>query len=97
VITDFNHPLAGVTLKYELKVLKDAKSPEEKARLLAEKYDIKCNVNSKTNGEIEIDMGSLKYDEKNARNTAGIALIARDLMKIKGAKKVSFKGEWVLE
>ncbi|MGB9635354.1 MAG: FKBP-type peptidyl-prolyl cis-trans isomerase [Candidatus Micrarchaeia archaeon] len=97
VITDFNHPLAGVPLKYELKVVKDAKSAEDRARLLAERYDIACTISSRAEGEIEIDMGSVKYDEKNARNTAGMALIARDLMKIKGAKKVSFKGEWVLE
>ncbi|MEM0437678.1 MAG: peptidylprolyl isomerase [Candidatus Micrarchaeia archaeon] len=94
VVVDFNHPLAGVTLKYSVKVLKAAKTLEEKAQLLADKYEMKCNV--KASGDsVEIDLGSNKYDEKRARDSTAVALVARELKDL-GAKTVSFKGQWEL-
>jgi FKBP-type peptidyl-prolyl cis-trans isomerase 2 len=94
VVVDFNHPLSGIPLKYEVKVLKDAKTLDEKASLLADKYGITATI--KVTGEsVSIDLGSSKYDEKNARNSAAVALMARELKEF-GAKKVDFKGEWDL-
>jgi len=94
VVVDFNHPLAGVPLKYEVKLLKDAKKLEEKASLLADKYEMKATV--KVNGDtVSLDLGSAMYDEKRARDSAAVALVAREL-KEHGAKKVEFKGEWDL-
>ncbi|MCX8206082.1 MAG: peptidylprolyl isomerase [Candidatus Micrarchaeota archaeon] len=94
VVVDFNHPLAGVTLKYSVKLLKCAKALEEKAQMLTEKYEMKCAV--KANAEsVDIDLGSHKYDERRARDSTAVALVARELKDL-GAKKVSFKGQWEL-
>jgi len=94
VVVDFNHPLAGAPLRYEIKMLKDAKTLQEKAILLSEKYEMKCDVDVKGDG-VEVNLGSNKYDEKRARDSAAVALLAKELKKL-GAKKVSFKGEWEL-
>ncbi len=94
VVVDFNHPLSGVPLKYEVKVLRDAKTLAEKAELLVDKYEMKATV--KVTGEtVAFDLGSNKYDEKRARDSAAVALVARELREF-GAKKVEFKGEWDL-
>ncbi|MEM3364627.1 MAG: peptidylprolyl isomerase [Candidatus Micrarchaeia archaeon] len=94
VVVDFNHPLSGVPLKYEVKVLKDAKSLQDKALLLSEKYEMKADV--KVSGDnVSVDLGVSIFDDKRARDSAAVALIAREL-KEHGAKKVQFKGEWKL-
>ncbi|MCX8199961.1 MAG: peptidylprolyl isomerase [Candidatus Micrarchaeota archaeon] len=94
VVVDFNHPLSGVPLRYEVKVLKDAKSLDEKAQLLAEKYEMKADI--KASGEnVSVDLGANKFDDKRARDSAAVALVAREL-KEHGAKKLQFKGEWDL-
>lgn len=94
VVVDFNHPLAGVPLKYEVKVLKDAKTLNEKASLLVEKYEMKASVRV-TGESVALDLGSNRLDEKRARDSAAVALVAREL-KEHGAKRVEFKGEWDL-
>ncbi len=94
VVTDFNHPLAGVTLKYKVKILKDAKTNDEKVNLVFDKYKVKCSA--KVEGDkVEADYGSTEYNNDRARDLSALGLIARDI-KPYGIKAISFKGEWKL-
>lgn len=93
VIVDFNHPLAGVTLKYKIKAVDSANDLENKTILLSEKYSMK-QPKVKVNGEeVEIDLGSNTYSPERARDASAVAILSNELKEM-GAKKVSFKGEW---
>lgn len=93
VVVDFNHPLAGVTLKYKVKVSTSASDLEGKAKLLTEKYSMK-EPKVKVNGEeVELDLGHNEFSPERAREAAAVGVVANELKEI-GAKKVSFKGEW---
>lgn len=96
VVVDFNHPLAGVTLKYKIKVSTTASDLEGKAKLLTEKYSMK-EPKVKVNGEeVELDLGNNEFSPERAREAAAVGVVANELKEI-GAKKVSFKGEWTLK
>jgi FKBP-type peptidyl-prolyl cis-trans isomerase SlyD len=95
VVVDFNHPLAGVTLKYRIKALDTASDLEGKTKLLTEKYSMK-EPKVKVNGEeVELDLGLNEFSPERAREAAAVGVVANELKEI-GAKKVSFKGEWKL-
>lgn len=95
VIVDFNHPLAGVTLKYKIKVLDSADNLEGKVKLLTEKYSIKTPQVKVNGSDVEIDLGVNEYSADRARDASAVAVLTNEL-KDMGAKKVSFKGEWTL-
>jgi FKBP-type peptidyl-prolyl cis-trans isomerase 2 len=93
VVVDFNHPLAGATLKYKIKALESAEELEGKTKLLTEKYSMKT-PEIKVNGEeIEINLGTNTYSPERARDASAVAILTNELKEM-GAKKVSFKGEW---
>jgi len=93
VVVDFNHPLAGVTLKYKIKVSTTAGDLEGKTKLLAQKYSMK-EPKVKVSGEdVELDLGHNEFSPERAREAAAVGVVANELKEI-GAKKVSFKGEW---
>lgn len=93
VIVDFNHPLAGITLKYKVKALDSASDLENKTKLLSEKYSMKQPKVKVTGEEVEIDLGSNTYSPERARDASAVAILSNELKEM-GAKKVSFKGEW---
>lgn len=92
VVTDFNHPLAGITLKYKVKVLKDAKTEEDKVKLVFDKYKVKCDVKV-ADGKVEVNYGSEQYNNDRARDLSALGLVAREVKQY-GVKMISFKGEW---
>ncbi len=93
VVVDFNHPLAGATLKYKIKAIETASDLKGKTKLLTEKYSMKT-PEIKVNGEeIEIDLGTNTYSPERARDASAVAILTNELKEM-GAKKVSFKGEW---
>ena len=93
VVVDFNHPLAGVTLKYNVKVLSSASDLEGKTKLLTEKYSMKEPKVKVSGDEVELDLGNNEFSPERAREAAAVGVVANELKEI-GAKKVSFKGEW---
>ncbi len=44
VMVDFNHPLAGKSLKYKVRIVRQITGPLEKSRSLLDHYGIKCNT-----------------------------------------------------
>ena len=77
-VTPAGDSLALDLAGYEVKVLRDAKTLAEKAELLVDKYEMKATV--KVTGEtVAFDLGSNKYDEKRARDSAAVALVAREV------------------
>lgn len=87
VKVDFNHPLAGKTLIYEIEVKKKVDSTEDKVKTLFELYGVtekdKINVSVINDKEIELMIPPLinsLYKKK----------IADDIMSILGFEKVKF-------
>ncbi len=94
VVVDFNHPLAGSDLKYEVKILAVGKSLEEKAKLLSEKYEMEVEV--KADGDsVTFNFGEKEFSEKRSRDVTALGLLAKELKDL-GAKKVEFNGSWTL-
>ncbi len=94
VVVDFNHPLAGSDLKYHVKVVAVGKTLEEKAKLMAEKYEMDVDV--KADGDaVTFNFGEKEFTEKRSRDVTALGILAKELKDL-GAKKVLFNGSWTL-
>jgi len=91
VKVDFNHPLAGRVLEYELEILKEITEPEEKIKSVFYYFTglEKVKVSIK-NEEVEINI-----EEKVNISVKAKEAIAKTIIKwIKGVKKVKFMEEF---
>jgi FKBP-type peptidyl-prolyl cis-trans isomerase SlyD len=85
IIVDFNHPLAGKTLNYEISVLEKV---EDKAKQVASLVEMYTNVKP----EVEIAEDSVKIIMNEAKNLSEKAKthIEEEIKKYAGLKKVEF-------
>lgn len=85
VRVDFNNPLAGKNLAYELEIKEKIDNEEEKAKAICEYYKYECSkvLTDKNKSQIEL---MLKEDaSRKIKET-----IAKDIMNYLGYKKVKF-------
>ena len=65
IMVDFNNPLAGKTLKYELEVIEKIEEPEKQVRALLEFYGVNKAEIRLAEGEAEIETPALPIALKN--------------------------------
>ncbi len=65
IMVDFNNPLAGKTLKYELEVIEKIEQPDAQIRALLEFYGINGAEIKLSDGEVEIETTALPIELKN--------------------------------
>jgi FKBP-type peptidyl-prolyl cis-trans isomerase 2 len=93
VVVDMNHPLAGETLLYDIKVTEKLEADADKVKALAEHYSLKPNAVSVSSGIVNV-----KFDDKVEKNTDYLvnksALAEGILQYMDGVKKVVFEEEY---
>lgn len=93
VVVDMNHPLAGETLLYEIKVAEKLDDDADKVKALAEHYSLKPNSVAVTSG-----VAHVKFDEKVEKNTDYLvnkSALADGILKYMDVvKKVVFEEEY---
>ena len=94
VIVDFNHPLAGKTLVYEVEIIRKVDEKKEKIKAILEFYLRKDKlleaIEIETNEEVKI------IDRKNLIDNTLKKIIANTVLQwIKNVKKVMFVTEFV--
>lgn len=87
IMVDFNNPLAGKTLKYELEVIEKIEQPEAQIRALLEFYGVSKAEIRLAEGEVEIETTALPIELKNR-----IMQLITEYIKVNNApiKKVKF-------
>ena len=78
---DFNHPLAGKELEYEVEVLEKIDEPEEKAKALIELYGIKTEKVKLEKDTLEIEGPEMEKNKK--RLTEEILKYIKEITKVK--------------
>ena len=78
---DFNHPLAGKDLEYEVEVLEKIDEPEEKAKALIELYGIKTEKVKLEEDTLEIEGPEMEKNKK--RLTEEILKYIKEITKVK--------------
>lgn len=93
VVVDMNHPLAGETLLYDIKVTEKLDGDADKVKALAEHYSLKPSAVSVSSGVAQI-----RFDDKIEKNTDYLvnksALADGILRYMDGVKKVVFEEEY---
>ncbi|MHB1829831.1 MAG: FKBP-type peptidyl-prolyl cis-trans isomerase [Candidatus Micrarchaeaceae archaeon] len=93
VLVDMNHPLAGETLMYEIKVTGKVESDADKVKSLAEFYSLKPDSVSVNAGVAKVAFGEkVEKDEKYLVNKSVLAQSA--LRYLGDLKKVVFEEEY---
>jgi FKBP-type peptidyl-prolyl cis-trans isomerase 2 len=86
VRVDFNHPLAGKTLVYNIEIKKKVESPEEKIKTLIQIY----TKTSKDKINVVINEKQADIDVPPLINSLFKKKISDDIMKILGFEKIRF-------
>jgi FKBP-type peptidyl-prolyl cis-trans isomerase 2 len=87
IMVDFNNPLAGKTLKYELEVIESIGQPDAQIRALLEFYGVSKAEVRLAEGEAEIEAPALPIELKNR-----LLQLITEYVKVNNApiKKVKF-------
>ncbi|MDD5023195.1 MAG: peptidylprolyl isomerase [Candidatus ainarchaeum sp.] len=89
VLVDFNHPLAGQTLRYKINIVEKITDPEKKAEYVLKELGVKSDNTSLNSGKLKLKISN----EKNAKDFGKIKKIVEGSIKssIPEIKEVSFE------
>lgn len=94
VVVDLNHPLAGETLLYDIKVTEKLEGDADKVKALAEHYSLKPDSVAVTAGVARVGFG--EKVEKNTEYLVNKSAFAEGVLKyLDGVQKVVFEEEYV--
>jgi FKBP-type peptidyl-prolyl cis-trans isomerase 2 len=94
VVVDLNHPLAGETLLYDIKVIEKLESDSDKVKALAEHYSLKPDSVAVDAGVARVAFG--EKVEKNTEYLVNKSAFAEGLLKyLDKLRKVVFEEEYV--
>lgn len=82
VRVDFNHPLAGKTVVYDVKVVEKIERAEDKVRAYLEYIGVKADV--------KFEAGNVEIVTENVLDKAVEEKIKKDLSQIKGIENIKF-------
>jgi FKBP-type peptidyl-prolyl cis-trans isomerase 2 len=93
VVVDLNHPLAGETILYDIRISEKLDSDNDKAKALAEHYSLKPDSVSVSNGVARVSFG--ENVEKNTEYLVNKATFAEGLLRyMNKLNKVVFEEEY---
>ena len=94
VVVDLNHPLAGETLTYDIKVTEKLDNDSDKLKALSEHYSLKPDAVAMKEGVAHISFGG--KIEKNSEYLVNKSALAEGILKyLDNVQKVVFEEEYV--
>lgn len=93
VVVDLNHPLAGETLLYDIKVTEKIENDSDKVKAIAEHYSLRPDAVAVSSGVVRVTFG--EKVEKNTDYLVNKSALAEGLLKyMDSVKKVVFEEEY---